>query len=256
MFYETRNTGDSEHLRVDTENNMNFPRHIHNSYEIILMLGGEMNVTVDMDDYTLRDGDALMIFPNQIHSLSSEQSEHITFAFSPLLVSAYSTKLSDKIPADGKFRMPEHLKDALCALGSDSTVVEKKGALYSVCAFFDKTAEYKPRSSGSEPFFRIFTFVENNYTSECSLYDAVREVGMNYAYVSRMFKRLVGVSYNEYVNMLRLDRACYLMENTTKSITECALESGFSSTHTFNRNFKEHYGITPYKYRVRESKRE
>ncbi len=76
MFYEVRNVGGAEYFRVDTENNMNFPRHLHQSFEIILVTGGKLTVDVDSGTYTLEEGDALMIFPHQIHSLSSEVSRH------------------------------------------------------------------------------------------------------------------------------------------------------------------------------------
>ena len=84
---------------------------------------------------------------------------------------------------------------------------------------------------------------------ECTLSDAVERVGMNYSYISRNFKKLVGMSFNDYVNLMRLNQACYLLKNTDRSITDCGYESGFRSIHTFNRNFKERYGISPQQYR-------
>lgn len=249
MFYESRNVGDSEYLRMDTENNLSFPRHIHNSFEIMLVTKGAIDARVDSDVYTLREGDGLFIFPYQIHSHSSVHSDHITFVFSPLLVSAYMTKLKNKVPVNGKFRLPEYLKDALCALSPSSSVTEKKGTLYSVCAFFDKTAEYTERGSGKDSLSRIFEYIEKNYASECTLKNTAENTGMNYSYVSRVFKELSGMNFNNYVNLMRLNRACYLMENTDYSVTECALESGFGSTHTFNRNFRKRYGTSPDKYR-------
>ena len=249
MFYEFRNIGDSEYVRVDTENNMNYPKHIHQSFEIMLVTDGEMQISVDQNSYTLNKGDAIFIFPNQVHSLNSEKSEHITYVFSPLLVNAYSSKLKNKVPADPVFRPDEYVVKALGALSADSSVMLKKGVLYSVCAAFDKGAEYVPPNYKNRHLFEIFSYIENNYTKECSLGEAAKQIGMNYSYISRDFARLVGMSFNDYVNLMRLNMACHLLKNTEYSITECALESGFGSTHTFNRNFKERYGITPYKYR-------
>ena len=249
MFYEFRNIGDSEYMRIDTENNMNFPKHIHQSFEIMFVTDGTMDVTVDRRDYTLKKGDAIFIFPNQVHSLRSDKSEHITFVFSPLLVNAYFSKIKDKIPASPVFGPDEYITKALYSLSADSSVILKKGVLYSVCAAFDKNTEYVPPDYKSRHFYEIFSYIENNYTKECSLSEAAKQIGMNYSYVSRDFARLVGMSFNDYVNLMRLNMACHLLKNTEYSITECALESGFGSTHTFNRNFKERYGVTPYKYR-------
>lgn len=249
MFYEIRNNGDAEYLRVDTENNMNFPRHIHNSFEIILMNGGTMKVTVDSKKYTLKEGDAALIFPHQVHSLESERSSHVTYIFSPLIVNSYYSALTDRVPSSAVFRIPEDLSRALRALQPDSPLVMKKGVLYSVCAEFDRGAEYVAKGYENGPFFKLFSFVEENYTNECTLGDAVKHIGMNYSYISRNFKKLVGMSFNDYVNLMRLNRACYLLKTGEGSITDCGYESGFRSIHTFNRNFKEKYGMSPYQYR-------
>ena len=249
MFYEFRNIGDAEYVRVDTENNMNYPKHIHQSFEIMLLTGGTMDVTVDSRVYTLEAGDALFVFPNQVHSLQSEKSEHITFIFSPLLVNAYFSKHKGTVPVDCKFRPSGDIVKALYALTPECSVLRKKGTLYSFCAQFDETAEYTERSYRNSQFLEIFSFIENNYTGECSLRTAAKELGMNYSYISRDFKKLVGICFNEYVNIMRLNRASYLLKNTKLSVTECALESGFKSTHTFNRNFKEQWDITPHQYR-------
>lgn len=249
MFYEFRNIGDVEYVRVDTENNMNFPKHIHQSFEIMLVTDGELSVTVDRREYTLEEGDAVFVFPNQVHSLRSEKSEHITFVFSPLLVNAYFSKVKDVVPENPVFRPDGYMTKALFSLSPGSPVIQKKGVLYSVCAEFDKGTGYIPPDYKNRHFFEIFSYIENNYTKECSLSEAAKQIGMNYSYISRDFTRLVGMSFNEYVNLMRLNMACHLLKNTEYSITECSLESGFGSTHTFSRIFREHYGITPYKYR-------
>ena len=249
MFYEVRNVGGAEYFRKDTENNMNFPRHIHHSFEIILVTDGEIKASVNSETYTLKEGDALLIFPHQVHSISSEASSHVTYIFSPLLVNSFYSALRDKVPVSGAFRIPDALVTALSSLSPDSTVVEKKGVLYSVCAEFDRGAEYVERQYKNGPFYELFSFVEENYTGECMLSDAVERVGMNYSYISRNFKKLVGMSFNDYVNLMRLNQACYLLKNTDRSITDCGFESGFRSIHTFNRNFKERYGISPQQYR-------
>ena len=169
--------------------------------------------------------------------------------FSPLLVNAYSAKLKNRVPSDPVFRPDEHIKKALYSLSADSSVMLKKGVLYSVCAAFDTGTDYVPPDYKNNHFYEIFSYIDGNYTKECSLSEAAKQIGMNYSYISRDFKRLVGINFNDYVNLLRLNLACHLLKNTDYSVTECSLESGFGSTHTFNRNFKDRYGVTPNQYR-------
>ncbi len=97
--------------------------------------------------------------------------------------------------------------------------------------------------------YTIFTFVDKNFDNDCSLTDLAKEIGYNYSYLSRYFKNIVGVTFNEYVNNYRLNHACYLIKNNSVSILQCALESGFVSLRTFNRSFKQRFGITPTQYK-------
>ena len=59
----------------------------------------------------------------------------------------------------------------------------------------------------------------------------------------------MNLSYNQYLNIRRLNHAAHLLRNTNDTALNCALESGYTSLRTFNRNFKLYYGITPQEYR-------
>ena len=127
---------------------------------------------------------------------------------------------------------------------------EKKGLLYSLCGQFNKTAEYvKKNADGQSLLYKIFSFVEENFNTDCSLSSLANIIGYDYSYLSRYFKKTIGISFNSYVTNYRLSYACYLMENTEQSILQCAYNSGFASLRNFNRCFKESFNITPSHYR-------
>ena len=97
--------------------------------------------------------------------------------------------------------------------------------------------------------------MEESFGGDCSLKKLAEKTGYDYAYLSRIFRKIVGISYNSYVNHCRLNHACYLMVNTDFPIIQCALESGYESVRSFNRNFKAYLGITPTEYRENHIKR-
>lgn len=250
MFYEFKHSGSPDYLKVERGENFNFPLHLHQCFEVIAVLSGEMEIAVEKKKYRLQKGEALLIFPNQIHSLSSTDSSHILCIFSPRLVQAYTTSIAGKRPLDNKFLLDDYLVNAIEQLSMESTTAEKKGALYSLCAKFDNIAEYGVRATDNEKLlFKIFSFVEKEFDGECSLIRLAEETGYAYSYISRYFKRIVGVSFNTYVNYYKLSQACYLMENSDAPILQCAMESGYTSLRSFNRNFKMHFNMTPAEYR-------
>ena len=138
----------------------------------------------------------------------------------------------------------------LCKTYDNDQTLKKKGILYSLCAEFDETAEYKKRDSTDNSFLnKVLSFIENNYTSDCSLSHTAKQLGYSYSYISRNFQKSVGISFNSFVNQFRISRACYLLKNTDMSILECSIECGYSSVYSFMRNFKSICKTTPSEYR-------
>ena len=255
MFYEFNHLGSPDYLKVESGKDFNFPPHLHQCFEIIIILSGQMEICVDNKEFRLNKKEALLIFPNQIHSLKSTESEHILCIFSPRLVQAYTTGVSTKMPEDNKFVPDEYLVESMKELTLDSTTAQKKGVLYSLCSQFDKTAVYnKKQKDNDKLLFKIFSFVEEEFKGECSLNKLSESIGYDYSYLSRFFKKSVGISFNSYVNYYRLSHACYLMENSDLPILQCALDSGYISLRSFNRNFISHFNITPTQYRKGISK--
>ena len=125
MFYEMHHLGSPDYMKVETGNNFCFLPHLHQCFEIIIVLNGEMKVTVDGKEYILHKKEALMIFPNQIHSLYSEQNEHVLSIFSPRLVQAYSAKVSGKLPLNGLFMADDYLIELLKGVNRSSSIAEK-----------------------------------------------------------------------------------------------------------------------------------
>ena len=249
MFYEFKHPATVGYFRVEKGSDFSFPAHMHECFEFIHILSGKMSVSVNKKVYELSAGDAIMVFPNSVHSLSSEKSEHILCVFSPKLVSAFSSLVSDKFPVDPVFTIPEDVLKILKESDDNIGVLAKKGLLYSVCDAFDRGREYDWREWDNKYLLaRIFSFVDKNYADSCDLKSLAHEINYDYAYLSRYFKSSVGMSFNSYVNIYRLNNACYLFENTDGSILTCALDSGFKSVRSFNRNFKKHFGITPNEY--------
>ena len=250
MFYQFQHFGISEYFCKEYGKNFNFPTHLHNSFELITVTEGEMYITVDDKTYALKTGDAVLVFPHQLHSISSETSRHMLCIFSPELVKAYASKVVNRKPVHNMVNLDKYLVNTLDNLLDSSSTFKKKGILYSICAEFDKSAQYTKRLSYEESLLQnIFEFVEKNYSGNCELQDLAQKTGYSYSYLSRCFKKITGISFNTYVNRYRISNACYMLNNSNCSILQCALESGYKSIRSFNRNFLSVVSATPKEYR-------
>lgn len=250
MFYQLSHLGTSDYFTREEGENFSYPPHLHQCFELILVTSGQMEISIDGKEYSLREKQAVFIFPNQLHSISSVNSKHVLFIFAPQFIQAYWTEKNNCVPNDNKITLNEHVVQSLLSLSSESSKFDMKGAFYSICALFDKTATYQNISYDRQTLlFKILSFIETNFKNDCSLGALTASVGYNAEYVSRFFKNKMNISYNQYLNIRRLNHAAHLLRNTNETALNCAFESGYTSLRTFNRNFKLYYGITPQEYR-------
>lgn len=252
MFYQNHSSLETERLKLENGVDFSFPPHLHSSYEFIVVTEGEMEVTVDGKSYLLHEEDALLLFPNQVHSLETKKhSCHFLCIFSPKLVQAYSKLISAKVPVDNSFRPDFSLVEKLASITSNDSIMNVKGALYSLCGKFAENREYYERkSSDDELISRIFRFVENNFAGDCSLDALSKHTSYHYVYLSKYFKRCTGVSFTDYVNRYRISEACYILQNSSQTILQTAFDCGFDSLRSFNRNFKNIMGMSPSAYQT------
>lgn len=250
MFYELHHLASPEYFRKEYGKNLNFPPHLHYCFELVVILDGEMTIKIDTKDYVLKKNDAVLIFPNQLHSFYSKSSKHMLYIFTPKLVQSFNVKRRNTVPHSNYLNLDNHLVSYLDKLNENSSIYEIKGVLYTICGVFDNSAEYHSSISDTDNLLmKMFSYVEKNYGGDCSLKQLAVSMGYDYSYLSRYFKKITGISYNDYLNFFRLNNAGYLLHNTNYSVLQCAEESGYTSLRTFNRNFKELYGVTPMQYK-------
>ena len=92
MFYEFEHDEGGEYFIKTYNKNFSYPPHLHNSFELIIALSGELTITIDGKKEIINKGDGVLIFPNQLHSISSTDSEDIICIFSPEIVNTFTSK--------------------------------------------------------------------------------------------------------------------------------------------------------------------
>ncbi len=253
MFYQQQNSLTENNLKMENGIDFAFPAHLHDAFEFITVTEGEMVVTVDKKKYSLLAGEKLLVFPNQVHELSTPcHSRHFLCIFSPKLVQAYNKTYLSRVPEDNLFEIDDFYVEKLMKLDENAQITIIKGLLYSICGEFDAVARYKERKSEKDGLLlRIFKFVENNYSTECSLKELAHKTSYNYVYLSKYFKECTGISFTDYVNRYRVNEACYIIGSAEYTMLKVAYECGFDSLRTFNRNFRKIMGVTPSEYKKR-----
>lgn len=247
MFYELEHISSADYFKKMYCENFSFPPHMHNCFEIVVSLEGESRIIIDGNAYSIKKGEAVFIFPHQLHSFLYSKGRHMICIFSPQIISEYYEANLKYKPINNKFLPDSKLVMALNDYECNSQRLFEKGVLYLLCNEFDKRTAYEENLNKSL-LEKIFIYINMNYTDKCSLSDIAQNIGYNSSYLSRYFKKCVGIKLFDYITMLRLSNACHLYESTNNTILSCAIDSGFDSIRTFNRNFKKNYGLSPIEY--------
>jgi AraC-like DNA-binding protein/quercetin dioxygenase-like cupin family protein len=96
----------------------------------------------------------------------------------------------------------------------------------------------------------VYKFIEANYHRKISLSDIAGMVNMSEEYFSRFFKKIMKKSFFEFLNEYKINKACKLLIETDKQISEICYASGFESIPFFYRQFKKFKTCQPKNYRI------
>lgn len=96
---------------------------------------------------------------------------------------------------------------------------------------------------------QIRDFLDQNYVREITRNDLAEIVFLNPDYISRLFKKEMGVSISSYLLKKRVDTAKDLLEHTTMPINVISMHVGYSNFSYFTKIFRENTGMSPNEYR-------
>ncbi|MDD4429094.1 MAG: AraC family transcriptional regulator [Paludibacter sp.] len=95
---------------------------------------------------------------------------------------------------------------------------------------------------------KVLSFIKLEYNRQLSLKEIAGVAGMNQSAFSRFFHEKTGKTCSHYINSLRINYACKLLQEKRLSITEICYECGFNNISNFNRQFKQVIKYSPTDY--------
>ena len=102
----------------------------------------------------------------------------------------------------------------------------------------------------------VLEFLSKNYTDPISLKEAASLARMSLPRFIRLFKKVSGMTFVNYVTHLRISNGLRLLKESSLTVTEIAAEVGFADQSYFSRRFKAAFGQTPGQVRANREKRQ
>jgi AraC-like DNA-binding protein len=113
------------------------------------------------------------------------------------------------------------------------------------------TAAFQPDPAGyqSSTINQVLGYLAQHLNERLSESDVARYAGMEASAFSRFFRRHLGMPFVQYLNRLRLNRACELLIGSDQLVTDVCYACGFNNLSNFNRQFLAAKGMSPSQFR-------
>lgn len=256
-FYENKSNNFN---LIDEGRKLEYGAHLHGHIELVYMLEGKTSTIVDGIKATLSAGDVFIAFPNQIHQYQKIDNEkYLIFIFSPEGLHDLNDIFQNYVPqsaivknAARNEKLLPLLQAAFDVYNTNSTYKEIiiKGYLLAFFGELFPMMNLNPvKTSGMSSIKNILTYCSLNYKNELSLDILAKDLHISKCHISHLFNEKLHMSFNKYINGLRISEACKYLLKEENSVTEIAFLVGFSCPRTFNRVFFEQMGMTPREYK-------
>lgn len=251
------------------------PVHWHEEMELIVIKKGEGIVTVDTHPFRVCGGEAVVVFPGQLHGISRWAANSVEYENVIFLPSMLMGSMDDVCTAKFLFPLVEEGRQAAVHITGETPEYEKfmecigqldwlcrdrpygyqlavKGALFEflfrIFLHFREAAPGGGRKS-REKIKALLRYIELHYGEELTVKEAAGICFYSKSYFMKFFRQHMGVTFVEYLNNYRLAMAASFLLSQDGQVTEVAQRCGFDNISYFNRLFKGRYGMAPGAYR-------
>ena len=246
-----------------------FELHKHPEFEFHYCLSGTYNIIINKQQYTLNEGDLVVIKPMTAHELpdnSTNNHQALVIVVGPIFLSSYFKLLTQRLPENSVFNLKSTGQTQLCQLFDELAELKSnpigfsdlliKGNIFKVCAlllnlFTDSNfSEYSPNELRTiSSVEKALEIIYSDYKKPLTLDEVAYMCGYNKGHFCKIFKNATAQTFHKFLNNYRINIACILLTETFDSIEEIAMQVGFIDSKSFCRVFKQLTGTTPRSYR-------
>ncbi len=253
-------------LKIRTfENIYPFRSHLHCEPELFYLLDGRVEIKVDDKTYILQKNDFVFIFPFCLHEfklLSPGAKCLPAYGIIPRidLIDKYGPLFHTYLPENPVICSDELHPDVYYAIKKIIEAVEKREdesivSAYLQVAFARTIPQFslvKQSAAGNGMLIQnILQYIDKHCGEHLTLETVAATFFVSRAHLSNLFSNKVKMSFNNFLNSLRVNKAQALLAESDRSITDILFECGFVSARSFNRNFLKFVQMSPSEYRRR-----
>ena len=246
--------------RISTYNHSYGPE-IRRHFLLVYVKEGQATLLSHKDKPRLSAGDLFVMFPNEeIHYVVDEDTPW-TISW----VGLYGDLVSDFLSSAGitpetPIKSVKNIKHAISSifegiyqLSFSIKQFDKLSVISLLYQFFSVLLSDNAAKSSIDYVEEAARLIDYNYNKNITVESIADRLFINKSYLCRVFKAKKGITPKEYLITKRLDRASYLLKNSSVSVNTVAASVGIDDPLYFSRIFKKYTGLSPSQYRQEHS---
>ena len=254
-----------EFLKMELISIKNINNHSYDGIQIFLILNGKVNFILKNEKKILRKNDIFLLNCSEIYSTYSEE-ENIALLLK--LPYEYMKKESEELlrynfECCSSNKDDESYQEIRRLLIASMTILNQKEDGYKISLKlkifqllnylyinFKSDKSIQKNVSNLHPTVeKIVRYIEENYKNNITLNELAKSEYTSVHYLSKLFKKELGVGFLNYLTDIRLVSALHDVLFGGDTITKIAFDNGFASVNAFITAFRKKYGCTPTQYR-------
>ena len=252
--------------------------HKQQQIEISYVIEGSVRACLFDKDFIVKKGEFFLILPDAFHSvqpIDNFPGKYETIIFDPSIIIGFSRSFieknlyqpvvngnqkiytfSDTLAYPKIFVLLQEIFSTDSVEGQHAKLKLQQELQQLWLLLFETIFETNEPEAVVSQDLRILEMIEylrKNYQTKYSLSDLAMHMNLSRGECCRYFKKRMRMTISDYLLEYRIGKACELLKNTQKRITEIAHEVGFESASNFSMLFQKKTGKTPKEYRkIRE----
>lgn len=249
-----------------------YDTHYHSAVEVIMCLKGHVQIDIPHHSYQVMAGEVLFIPSAMPHSLRMDAGSarnlflfevDYLLSFHDFLLLAPMCASPIHIVQDSPLSQPvRHSLDQIIQIYHSDDPLKNMvmythlleiyvmlGHEFLVSSMASEGLSVEKRFAYLELLQHVIEYVNQHLAEDLPLEKIASEAGFSKYHFIRLFKKLTGETFHQYLCKQRISRAESLMRQSDLSVLQIAMRTGFNSIATFNRIYKDMRGMTPSQYR-------
>ncbi|MEE0927751.1 MAG: AraC family transcriptional regulator [Acutalibacteraceae bacterium] len=251
--------------------------HIQSSIEFIHFITGEYNIYSDGERFTAHSGDTVLFRAGTVHSITSNDigtGHYLVLQITLEQLLALSDKdygnhyviaLSNGASESKKFWKKEECEQkgitdcfnrmfsASCNYiwGNDLRLKASIAELLHIILtdLGQQNVISEAGKSLTIQIYDVMKYINEHYAENLTAEQCSKQSNMSYSYFSRNFKKISGMTFKDYLNLVRITNAERLLITTDLSVSEISQKVGYNSESYFIATYKAIKSITPLAFR-------